>query len=346
MPIERANAAIVARRCLFGAAGLLLATGARAQSVSFTPNTAAAVVQTVTTSSAAYQLPGIGTGAADIFWNTGANTLYLAFGQSGSVTATTSSTPVCGGCWIELAPGQNGWVAVVTGSGTTGVTIVGGQGLATGAGPGGSGGGGGGAVTIADGADVTLGAKADAKSTATDTTPITIMSVMKQISASVQALVSGITGTVTANLGTLNGAATAANQSTANASLATIATNVGSDPCQTLAKTSLPFSQTASARLILATSAKKTYFCSILIVAADAENLSLVEGTGSVCATGIAAVIGATTAANGMNLAANGGFALGSGGATIASGATNNTDTCLFQSGSGRVSGVLTYVQQ
>ncbi len=39
----------------------------------------------------------------------------------------------------------------------------------------------------ADGANVTLGAKADAKSTATDTTPITVMSVLKQISASAQA---------------------------------------------------------------------------------------------------------------------------------------------------------------
>lgn len=39
----------------------------------------------------------------------------------------------------------------------------------------------------ADGADVTLGAKADAKSTATDATAITIMQVLKQISASVQA---------------------------------------------------------------------------------------------------------------------------------------------------------------
>jgi hypothetical protein len=39
------------------------------------------------------------------------------------------------------------------------------------------------ASTIADGADVTLGAKADAKSAATDTTAITIMSVLKQISS-------------------------------------------------------------------------------------------------------------------------------------------------------------------
>lgn len=40
---------------------------------------------------------------------------------------------------------------------------------------------------LADGASVTLGSKADAKSTATDTTSITIMQVLKQISASVQA---------------------------------------------------------------------------------------------------------------------------------------------------------------
>lgn len=42
-------------------------------------------------------------------------------------------------------------------------------------------------ATEVDGGNVTLGAKGDAKSTATDTTAITIMSVLKQISASVQA---------------------------------------------------------------------------------------------------------------------------------------------------------------
>ncbi|SVE43547.1 uncharacterized protein METZ01_LOCUS496401, partial [marine metagenome] len=40
--------------------------------------------------------------------------------------------------------------------------------------------------SVADGAMVTLGAKADAKSTSTDTTSITAMQVLKQISASVQ----------------------------------------------------------------------------------------------------------------------------------------------------------------
>ncbi len=43
------------------------------------------------------------------------------------------------------------------------------------------------ASTVADGANLTLGAKADAKSTATDTTAVSAISVLKQISASVQA---------------------------------------------------------------------------------------------------------------------------------------------------------------
>jgi hypothetical protein len=52
-------------------------------------------------------------------------------------------------------------------------------------------------VSEADGANVTLGSKADAKSTATDTTAITAMSVWKQISASVQAIATSIAGTLT-----------------------------------------------------------------------------------------------------------------------------------------------------
>lgn len=53
------------------------------------------------------------------------------------------------------------------------------------------------ASTLADGASVTLGAKADAKNAATDTTAITAMSVWKQISASVQAIATSIAGTLT-----------------------------------------------------------------------------------------------------------------------------------------------------
>lgn len=45
------------------------------------------------------------------------------------------------------------------------------------------------ATKVADGVNVTFGAKADAKSSATDTTAVSAMSVWKQISASVQAMV-------------------------------------------------------------------------------------------------------------------------------------------------------------
>ena len=119
------------------------------------------------------------------------------------------------------------------------------------------------------------------------------------------------------------------------------------DPCSALAKTSVAISQTGTAKLIAKTSAKKNYICSIMVVGADAENISLVEGTKTTteCDTSTAALIGGTTAANGPNLAANGGFTLGSGGYTVVGGANNNFDVCLFQSGSGRVAGVLTYVQ-
>lgn len=55
-------------------------------------------------------------------------------------------------------------------------------------------------VSLADNSHVTFGAKADAKSTATDTTAVSAMSVWKQISASVQAIASSVAGTLTATV--------------------------------------------------------------------------------------------------------------------------------------------------
>jgi hypothetical protein len=119
------------------------------------------------------------------------------------------------------------------------------------------------------------------------------------------------------------------------------------DACANNVKTTFPISQATSTQLFAGTSAKTTYICSIVLNGSDAENISLVEGTGTVCATSIAAVIGGTTAAAGMNLAANSGFGLGNGGYTIASASAVAADNiCLLQSGSGRVAGVLTYVKQ
>lgn len=122
-------------------------------------------------------------------------------------------------------------------------------------------------------------------------------------------------------------------------------TTVVADPCQAVAKTSTAISQATSTQIISGTSAKKTYICSLALIAGAAENVSITAGTGSVCATGASAIVGSTTVANGLIIAANGGLTLGNGGATVASGTVNADNICILQSGSVRVSGVITWVQ-
>lgn len=78
------------------------------------------------------------------------------------------------------------------------------------------------ASTVADGANVTVGAKADAKSTATDTTAITIMSVLKQVSFSIQAAASSLAGTLTVAAHAVTNAGVFAVQATIAAAAASI----------------------------------------------------------------------------------------------------------------------------
>ena len=118
------------------------------------------------------------------------------------------------------------------------------------------------------------------------------------------------------------------------------------DPCQGNAKVYTTISQATSTQLITGTASKKIYICSISLVAGAAEAVSLVAGTGSVCATNTVAVIGATTAANGMSFAANGGIVIGTGHSSIAATTVNQDNLCLFQDGTDRVSGVMTSVVQ
>lgn len=109
--------------------------------------------------------------------------------------------------------------------------------------------------------------------------------------------------------------------------------------------TTVAISQTASTKLISAASSKKNYLCNLVIVAGAAEIVGMVEGTGSTCGTGTAALIGSTTAANSMSFLANGGVSLMGGVGGIIKSAGANVDVCLMQSGSNRVSGFLTYAQ-
>lgn len=174
-----------------------------------------------------------------------------------------------------------------------------------------------------------------------------------QAAATLGAETTKVIGTVR-NVGNVGGVFDAVSGAAAPANLLYTGVNVGGniapivgDPCQTNAKSYKAISQTTSTDLgIGGVSAKKTYVCHIFVAGADAENLSLVSGTGTVCATGIASMVGSTTAANGPNLSANGGFSIGNGGFSVSVSGTNADNVCLLQSGSGRVAGVMSYVAQ
>ncbi len=81
-------------------------------------------------------------------------------------------------------------------------------------------------------------------------------------------------------------------------------------------------------------------------MATAAEIVSITEGTGTVCGTSEAALIGSTTDANGMSFAANGGEAMVGGASTVVAGITAAQDVCLNVSGTNRVSGFITWVQR
>jgi len=118
------------------------------------------------------------------------------------------------------------------------------------------------------------------------------------------------------------------------------------DPCKAQAKLFASINQTANTQLVAGTASEKIYVCSIHVVAAAATDVAVVEGTGSVCATSTAGVsgFGGATAATGWNFAANGGIALGNGDASLGAEGTSGDNLCIFNSGSGQVSGGISYV--
>lgn len=266
---------------------------------------------------------------------------------SGSAVATTNEVLVPAGSTVFLGTTGYDHAACInqTGSASNVIVMAGGTGLGTGFG-GGSSGGGGGAITIASGAvasgaysagaiaagagvdgwDLTQGAKADAKNAATDTTPISIMSVLKQISSSIQAAASSLAGTLT--IGLPSGASTAANQTTANTSLATIATNTGApipagtayigqaspDPSLGGATPALAFlalPATATTQIIALSGSTVTYVTSRLVLAGGTVNVTFKYGTGTNCGTGT------TTLDGPYPLTAQAGFSEGNGGNAV-----------------------------
>ena len=104
-------------------------------------------------------------------------------------------------------------------------------------------------------------------------------------------------------------------------------------------------SQAASTDIITPNSPNNfLYVCSITFSLSDAETVSVVEGTGSTCGTGTKALIGATTAANGMSVPLGGNVNLGSGSPFVWTQVAGD-HLCILQSGTGRLSGVINFLE-
>ena len=132
-----------------------------------------------------------------------------------------------------------------------------------------------------------------------------------------------------------------------NASLALGTVMMAANPCLLAIPTNAAINLTASGKIITGTSAKTTYICSMDIVTATAQNIALVEGTGSTCGTSTAGIAGGTTAATGWNFGANGGLTKGNGmGPVYIAGNATADDVCLLLSSSGQTSGSVQYVQR
>jgi hypothetical protein len=117
-------------------------------------------------------------------------------------------------------------------------------------------------------------------------------------------------------------------------------------PCAREAVSRVSISQTAGAQLITGTASERIYICSLHIVTATAQNIALVSGTGTVCASDPSGVVGfgGSTAATGWNFAANGGIQMAYNPASYGHTDTDADNVCLLMSGSGQISGGLTYV--
>lgn len=114
--------------------------------------------------------------------------------------------------------------------------------------------------------------------------------------------------------------------------------------------TVVPISQTGDATVITGVSAQRIYICSIVIVVSAAETVSVVEGTGTLCATGSKALIGNVDTTfddtKGLALAANGGWTQ-TAGTPFMKTRVDADNLCIRANGSSaQISGAITYVIQ
>ncbi len=101
--------------------------------------------------------------------------------------------------------------------------------------------------------------------------------------------------------------------------------------------------QTGSTDIL--TSVNKLHVCTVILIAAGQEQVSVVEGTGSVCGSNTVALLGATTAdgTHGIPFAANGGFSAAAERAWMVT-QTAGDHLCILKSGANLLSGAIWYV--
>jgi len=200
----------------------------------FLPTPAYATLS-VGAASSSVALPG---GTSVIVYNTGAHAAFVKLGDS-SVTASAGNDVVQPGSWLAFTVGANTYLAAIEVDGATSLNLSGGAGLPTGAGGGSGGSGGGGAITAplghgtADASAVSVVPSATASfavtaaslplpsGAATSALQTTGNSELTTINSTLGTPMQQSGGSVTANLGTLNGAATNAELVTINGTLGT-----------------------------------------------------------------------------------------------------------------------------
>jgi hypothetical protein len=119
--------------------------------------------------------------------------------------------------------------------------------------------------------------------------------------------------------------------------------NPSLDPCQTQAHAIKPINivTAANTTIVTGTAAKKTYVCYLFLYASAAENVAIIEGSGTNCATSPLGLAGGNTAATGFLLVANQGLPFGTGANAVMASTVNANDVCLITSSTAQLSGVV-----
>jgi hypothetical protein len=126
-----------------------------------------------------------------------------------------------------------------------------------------------------------------------------------------------------------------------------IASNMIADPCITNIRQAAVINLTGSSQLITGVANEQTYVCFIQFAISNTpDNIALVEGTGTTCASSTVGMAGGNTAATGWNLLGSGSVTAGDITAWAFRTATAGDNVCLLTSSAAQISGVIQYVQQ